>query len=293
MPQEVVSDTRLYELGMPGGQITTSSEVENYPGILEVVTGFELMEHWPKQAQKFGLDIQMGAVESVQKRDNIFDILLDDKRLVKAKSVILATGSVPKRAGFKNEDTFFGKGVSTCATCDGFFYKDQEVAVMGGGDTALEEAIFLANICKKVYVIHRRDTFRASPITVDRVKKLSNVEFVFNATVDEVYGGDSGVEGVKVILKDENNAVRDLKVPVIFVFVGRNVLNKPILDDNGKGICDLNDSGEVIVDLKMRTSLPGLYAIGDVRIDAPKQVVCAAGDGATAAVNVVEYIQHL
>ena len=283
-------NTRLYELGLPGGQIITSSEVENYPGMPEVVTGTELMQNWPEQAKKFGVDIQMGKVEQVSKKGDIFSVQLDSKEVVETRAVILATGSVPRKAGFTNEDTFFGRGVSTCATCDGFFYKDQEVMVLGGGDTALEESIFLANICSKVYIVHRREEFRAAPITLERVKRLSNVEFLLNASIDEIYGGDSGMQGAKV--KFKSGAITDYKVPVIFVFVGRDVLNQPIMDSNHQPICNIKGSGEVIVDLKMQTSLKGLYAIGDVRIDASKQVVCAAGDGATAAVNAIEYVQH-
>ena len=285
------ANTVLYELGLPGGQIVTSSEIENYPGYLEIKSGMELMEQWPEQAKKFGTDIRMGSVDRVEKKDNIFELTLDSKKVVQAKSVILATGSVPKRAGFKGEDEFFGKGVSTCATCDGFFYKNQEVMTLGGGDTALEEAIFLSNICKKVYLVHRRDTFRAAPSTVARVMKAENIEIIYNAEIAEVYGDNTGMLGAKVLMRESKEVV-DYKLPVIFVFVGRNVLNAPIIVD-GKPICELNDAGEVVVDLKMRTSLAGLYAIGDVRIDAQKQVVCAAGDGASAAVDAIEYVHAL
>jgi thioredoxin reductase (NADPH) len=282
----------LYELGMPGGQIITSSEIENYPGIIDNVSGLELMEKWPQQAEKFGLDIRMGAIINVVKKDNIFDITLENKEIIQAKSVILATGSVPRKAGFKGEEDFFGKGVSTCATCDGFFYKNKEVMVLGGGDTALEEALYLANICSKVYLIHRREEFRASPITVDKLLKNEKIQILYNSGVDEAYGSDSaGLEGLK-IKNNKTNEIIDYQVPAIFVFVGRDVLNKPIIND-GKAICDIRDSGEVIVDLNMKTSLSGLYAIGDVRIDAKKQVVCAAGDGATASVDAIDYINSL
>ncbi len=277
----------MYEKGMPGGQITQSSEIENYPGISKVITGLELMEPWPEQCMRFGLKHEMDEVLQVTKKDTIFQIKLSDK-IVEAKSVIVATGSTPKRAGFKGEDELFGKGVSTCATCDGFFYKNREVAVLGGGDTALEEALYLAKICSKVYLIHRRDKFRAAPSTVQHIKETKNIQLLLNSSVKEVYGSN-GVEGV--LVEDREGNVTDLKVPGIFVFVGMNVNNSVLRQDDGSFLCDVNEWGEIIVDLKMRTTIPGLFAAGDIRIDASKQVVCAAGDGATAGISAISYLE--
>jgi thioredoxin reductase (NADPH) len=274
----------MYELGMPGGQITSSSEIENYPGVYGEISGMDLMAGWPEQCSKFGLVHEMDKVMRVSKSGEVFDIELASGKKEQAKFVLVATGSTPKRAGFKGEDVFFGRGVSTCATCDGFFYKDKEVAVLGGGDTALEEALYLSNICSKVYLIHRRDAFRASPSTIERVKANDKIELVLNAGIDEVYGDAMGVAGVKVT---QEGAIRDIVVPGIFVFVGMNVNNDVLKQDDGSFLCDVNEWGEVIVNLKMETSCAGLYAAGDIRIDAPKQVVCAAGDGATAAVNII------
>jgi thioredoxin reductase (NADPH) len=232
----------------------------------------------------------MKQVKRVAKNGDVFDIVLDDET-IQAKSVIVCTGSVPKRAGFKGEDEFFGKGVSTCATCDGFFYKDKPVTVLGGGDTALEEALYLANIASDVYVVHRRDTFRAAPSTVQRAKDKANIHFVLDSVVSEVRGDMMGVSEVVV----ENLKTKETKVlptPGIFVFVGHDVNNSVLQDENGGFICEVNDWGQVVVDLSMRTSLEGLYAAGDLRVEAPKQVVCAAGDGATAALQVISYIQE-
>ncbi|MGM0532983.1 MAG: thioredoxin-disulfide reductase [Campylobacterota bacterium] len=276
----------MYEMGMPGGQITQSSEIENYPGVPEVVSGIDLMESWPKQCMKFGLKHEMKEVNAVTKEGENFILDLGKER-VEAKSVIICTGSTPRKAGFTGEDTYAGQGVSYCATCDGFFYKDKEVAVVGGGDTALEEALYLAKICSKVTLIHRRDTFRASPITVDKVKKNDTIEILYESTVDEIYGGKMGVEGVKVQTKE---GIRDINALGIFIFVGYDV-NNQVLQNNGKAICELNDKGEIKVDLKMNTSLPGLFAAGDVRQDAAKQVVCAAGDGSTAAISAISYVE--
>lgn len=279
----------MFEMGMPGGQITGSSEIENYPGQGSVMSGMDLMATWPEQCQKFGLKHEMAEVTNVSKVGDIFKIKTGDNREFEARSVLMATGSVPRRAGFKGENEFFGRGVSTCATCDGFFYKGKEVAVIGGGDSALEEAYYLSKICKKVYLVHRRDTYRAAPSTIQHIKNAENIEEVTNVSVEEVYGDASGVLGLKV-KSNQTGEIRDLPVPGIFVFVGRNVLNAPLKQEDGSFLCKMSENGEVVVDLKMRTNVAGLYAAGDIRIDAAKQVVCAAGDGATAAVQIIEYL---
>ena len=279
----------MFEMGMPGGQITSSSEIENYPGQGPVMTGMDLMATWPEQCQKFGLKHEMAEILKVEKIGDNFKLTTTDSREFEARSVLIATGSVPRRAGFKGEDEFFGKGVSTCATCDGFFYRGKEVTVIGGGDSALEEAYYLSKMCKKVYIVHRRDTYRAAPSTIAHIKKAENIEEVTNVSVEEVYGDASGVLGLKV-KSNKTGEIRDLPTPGVFVFVGRNVLNSPLKQDDGAFLCNLNENGEVIVDLKMRTNVKGLYAAGDIRIDAAKQVVCAAGDGATAAVDIIEYL---
>jgi len=284
-----LKDVVMYELGMPGGQITQSSEIENYPGVFrEGMTGMDLMEPWPNQCTHFGLKHEMKEVKRVTKNSNYFTIDLGSEQ-VEAKTVIVCTGSTPKRAGFDGEDEFFGKGISTCATCDGFFYKGKEVAVLGGGDTALEEALYLANICSKVYVIHRREEFRAAPPTVQRVMKNDKIELVLNASVEEAFGDAMGLNGVKIKFSD-GTPVRILDVPGLFVFVGNNVKNEVLIQEDGTFLCDMNANGEVIVDLKMHTNIEGLYAAGDMRIEAAKQVVCAASDGAIAGMQALNYI---
>lgn len=284
-----VKNVVMFEKGMPGGQITSSSEMENYPGVPQVVDGISFMAPWTEQCTRFGLKIEMENVTRVEKKDKIFIVHFESGKSVEAKSVIIATGSKPKRAGVKGEDEFFGRGVSTCATCDGFFYKNKEVAVLGGGDTALEEAQYLANICKKVYLIHRRDEFRAAPSTVERAKNCEKIEFVLNAVVEEILGDNMGVTGVRVALKDGSK--REIAVPGIFTFVGLNVQNGVLKDESGKSICELTEAGNVKVNHKMHTSVPGLFAAGDLREDSPKQVVCAASDGAIAALSVIEYLR--
>lgn len=280
----------MFEKGMPGGQITQSSEIENYPGVTGEISGMDLMMPWPQQCQKFGLKHEMVAVNRVSKEGDTFNIHKEDGSVSKAHSVIVCTGSSPRRAGFAGEDELFGRGVSTCATCDGFFYKGKEVAVIGGGDTALEEALYLAKICSKVYLIHRRDTFRAAPNTVKRVQGAQNIELVLNSTPEEVYGDNMGVTGLKV--KNLNGKIHDVKVLGVFVFVGNDVNNQTLIQEDGSFLCDMNAQGEVIVDISMKTSVKGLFAAGDMRISAPKQVVCAAGDGAVAALQAISYVDE-
>jgi len=285
-----LKNVTMFEKGLPGGQITQSSEIENYPGQLEVITGMELMDKWPQQCQKFGLKHDMNEVKQITKKDDIFTLKLANNEEVQSKSVLIATGSVPKASGIKGEAEFFGRGVSTCATCDGFFYKGKDVAVIGGGDTAVEEAIYLSNICKTVYIVHRRDKFKASPHEVEKLNQYKNIVQILNHTTNEIIGDTSGVTGVVVQSKDTNE-IKTLDVLGVFIFVGRDILTAPLKQDDGSYLCELNSNGEVIVDLKMKTSVDGLFAAGDIRMDAPKQVVCAAGDGAMAGISAIAYLQ--
>lgn len=281
----------MFEPGMPGGQITQSSEIENYPGQLEVVSGIDLMESWLPQSTRFGMRHEMDEVARIVRReDGVFVLSTVGGKSHEARSVLVATGSVPKMAGFTGEKEFLGRGISTCATCDGFFYKGKEVAVIGGGDTAIEEALYLADIASKVYIIHRRNEFRAPPAMVDRLKARENVELVMEAKPAEVYGDQSGVTGLKVALKDGSE--RDLAVPGVFIFVGRIVRNNALLQENGSYLCETNEWGEVKVNLKMHTDIPGLFAGGDIREFAPKQVVCAASDGVVAALEAISYVNE-
>jgi len=287
-----LKDVVLFEMGLPGGQITQSSEIENYPGFFDhTKTGMDFMNTWQEQCFHFGLKHEMKKVERVSKTGEHFTITLEGGDTVEAKTAIVCTGSTPKRAGFKGEDVFFGRGVSTCATCDGFFYKDKPVTVLGGGDTALEEAIYLSGIVSDVYLVHRRDTFRAAPSTIERAKSKENIHFITDSVIEEAYGDAMGLQGVK-IRNLKTDEITDMPNTGLFVFVGHNVNNSVLKDEEGNFICEVNDWGQVVVDLSMRTSLEGLYAAGDLRIEAPKQVVVAAGDGATAALQVISYIQE-
>lgn len=286
-----LKNVTLFEMGLPGGQITQSSEIENYPGFFDHnKTGMDFMDAWQKQCFHFGLKHEMKKVESVVKTGEHFTVTLENGDTVEAMTVIVCTGSVPKRAGFKGEDEFFGKGVSTCATCDGFFYKNKPVTVLGGGDTALEEAFFLSNICSDVYVVHRKDVFRAAPPTLERAMRKENIHFITNSVIEQAVGDARGLLGVDI--KNNDGSITHMDNTGLFVFVGQTVKNDVLKDKIGMFICEMNERGQVIVNLNMKTSLPGLFAAGDIRIEAPKQVVSAAGDGAIAALQVISYLQE-
>ncbi|MGP1451064.1 MAG: thioredoxin-disulfide reductase [Wolinella sp.] len=283
----------LFEKGMVGGQITSSSELENYPGVANVMSGIDFMEPWKEQCFRFGLKQEMAEVAQISRNESgVFNIKISDGRVFESKSVIVATGGSPKKSGVKGELEFYGRGVSTCATCDGFFYRNKEVAVIGGGDTAIEEALFLANICSHVYIIHRRDEFRAAPISVEKVKSHPKITLKTSRVIDEIKGDASGVTGI-VIRHKESKEAEEIPVMGVFVFVGYDVNNSVLKQDNGSFLCNMSEHGEAIVDLNMKTNVSGLYVAGDLRIGAPKQVVCAAGDGANAALSALSYIEHL
>jgi len=271
--------TLILEKLNPGGQITISSEIENYPGICEVKSGLEFMACWPKQAEKFGCEIKSEEAQKITTENGKWKIKTSTNEYT-SKAVIVATGATPKKAGFEGEIEYTGKGVSYCAVCDGFFYRGKDVAVIGGGDTALEEALYLSKIVNKVYLIHRRDTFRAAPITQKKVFNTPNIEIIYNETVKKVIGKEF-VEGI--ILSSN----KELKVDGVFVFVGMKVNNELVKD-----LVELNEWGEVKVDLNMKTTKDGLYAAGDIRENSIKQVIAAAGDGAIAAINACKYIDE-
>ena len=284
-----IKNVVLFEKGMPGGQITGSSEIENYPGVKEILSGLDFMQPWQEQCFRFGLKHEMVMVNRVSKKGDIFEIHQEDGKVVQAKAVIVTTGGRPKKTGIKGESELWGKGVSTCATCDGFFYKNKEVAVLGGGDTAIEEAIYLTKMCKKVYLIHRREEFRAAPVSVEHAKHNEKIEFLTPYVVEEIKGDAMGVTGLT--LKNlKSGEAKELEVPGIFIFAGYEVNNQILAQEDGSMLCEVDAYGSVVVDLSMRTNVAGLFAAGDLRVQAPKQVVCAAGDGATAALQAIAYL---
>lgn len=280
----------MFERAMPGGQITASSEIENYPGVKDVLPGFDFMQPWLEQCFRFGLKSEQVGVERVSKKDDHFLIQTENGNF-EARAVIVCTGGSPKRSGITGEDKYYGRGISTCATCDGFFYKGQHVGVLGGGDTALEEAIFLSEICEKVTIFHRRNEFRAAPVTVEKARKKANIEFKTPTIINEFLGDAKGLTGVNYTYK-ETNQQETLELNGFFVFIGYDINNQILLQEDGSFLCKMSDFGEVIADLSMRTNIPGLFVAGDLRIEAAKQVVCAAGDGARAALSALAFLEH-
>ena len=277
----------LIEGKEPGGQLTLTTMVENYPGFAEGIMGPDLMEAMRKQAQRFGAEVVNGHVHAVKLKEQPFSVHYGDQE-VQAKTVVISTGSSAKLIGIETEIQLMGHGVSTCATCDGFFYRGKEIAVVGGGDSAMEEATFLTKFATKVSVIHRRDVLRASKIMQDRALKNSKIQFVLNTVVEEVVGSkDAGVTGLKV-RNVKTQAPSELKVDGLFVAIGHNP-NTGIF----KGQIDLDDKGYIQTQPgSTRTNIPGVFACGDVQDPVFRQAITAAGSGCMAAIEAERWIEH-
>ncbi len=278
--------TLILEKMIPGGQVTTTHLVENYPGFPEPINGFLLMSHFQKQAQNFGAEIVISKeVTSIEKEDKIFKIKTPDNEY-KAKAVLIATGAKYKTLGIPGEEKFKGRGVSYCATCDGAFFKDKEVAVIGGGNSALEEALFLTKFVKKVYLIHRRFQFRADKILQDRVKENEKIEPILNYVPVSVNGTDE-VESITIEERDTKER-KEIKVDGVFFFIGLSP-NSEFLKDFVKK----DENGYIIVNENLETNVEGCFAAGDVIKKKVRQIATAVGDGATAGVNIREYLENL
>lgn len=273
----------LLERLSPGGQVLTTNWVENYPGFPGGVGGFDLMDRMKSQAEEFGLKIISTEVKSIVKESGYFSLQTDSQEF-KAKAVILAMGASPKKLHIPGEELLTGKGVSYCATCDGFFYRDQEVAVIGGGDTAIEEALFLTRFCSKVHVIHRRDRLRAIRVLQERAFKEPKIEFIWNTIPLKILGKDQ-VQGL--LLRDlKSQREQELKVQGVFVFIGY-APNSAMVKD----LVELDQMGFVITDADMRTSQEGMFAAGDIRAKSLRQISTAVGDGAIAANSALRYLE--
>lgn len=270
----------------PGGQLTTTTDVENFPGYPEGVMGPQLMDDMRAQAERFGLIIADKVVEKVDFSQRPFRIWEDDGELHTADAVIISTGATAKYLGIPGEQELLGRGVSACATCDGFFFRDQEIAVIGGGDTAMEEASFLTKFASKVYVIHRRDEFRASKIMQERVMKNPKVEILWDTVVDEVVGDDSGVTGAR-IRNVKSGEARVLPITGYFVAIGHQP-NTQIF----KGQLDMDDVGYLQVKSPTSyTNIEGVFAAGDVCDNQYRQAITAAGMGCTAAIDAERWLE--
>ncbi|MDE0967637.1 MAG: thioredoxin-disulfide reductase [Flavobacteriaceae bacterium] len=280
----------LYTGMEPGGQLTTTTEVDNFPGYPQGVDGPTMMVDLQKQAERFGTDVRIGLVTKVELSDvegGIHKVLVDEKLEIEAETIIISTGATAKYLGIPSEERLKGGGVSACAVCDGFFYKGQDVAIVGGGDTAAEEATYLANICSKVTMIVRKGEMRASKAMQHRVESKSNIELRYHSQIQEVLGKDV-VEGVRII-NTQTNKVDDVEVTGLFIAIG----HKPNTDIF-KSQIDMDDSGYIVTHGKTtNTNRPGVFASGDVQDKDYRQAVTAAGTGCMAALDAERYLAGL
>jgi len=273
-----------------GGQLTTTTEVDNFPGYPEGTDGTAMMEDLKKQAERFGTEVRFGMVTSVdfsKKAGGIHKVTVDESIQIEANTIIISTGATAKYLGLESEQRLIGGGVSACATCDGFFYKGQEVVVVGAGDTAAEEATYLANLCKKVTILVRKDFMRASKAMQHRVDKTANIEVMYNTEIEEVLG-EKVVEGVRVV-NNKTKKTEVIDITGVFIAIG-HVPNTDIF----KGILDMDETGYLITKGKStKTNLPGIFAAGDVQDKEYRQAVTAAGTGCMAALDAERYLGSL
>lgn len=271
-------------------QITVTDMIENYPGIPEGINGFELIERLKKQTGQFGLEMTSADVSAIKKRQ-WGDVggweIYSGERSFESLAVIVATGAYWRKLGISGEDAFAGRGVSYCATCDGPFYRNRDVVVVGGGDTAVQEAIFLTNFARKVSIVHRRDRLRATKILQKRALANHKIEFIWNAIVEEILG-EAAVEKVRIRDATSSGATKEITADGIFVFIGLTPQT-----DAFRGIIDLDKGGYVVVDRNMQTSAQGVFACGDCIVKRLRQIVTACGDGATAAFSAQLYVEEL
>jgi len=276
-------DVVLFEKMLPGGQVATTDLVENYPGFPEGISGSDLMVRIAKQAEKSGLNVQSKSVEKVSRLDKLCLVKTDDGEVHPSKAVIVATGTEPRSLGVPGEAEFKGRGVSYCATCDGPLYRDKKVAVVGGGDSAVEEALFLTRFAEKVYLIHRRDRLRATRVLQNRAFENKKVEFVWNSVVTEIRG-EKALKSV--ITKDvKTGQISELEVDGVFVYIG-TLPNSNIFEED----IQRDEQGFIITDQNMASSIEGIFVAGDVRSKLLYQIATAVGDGATAAFAAEKFI---
>ncbi len=278
--------TVVYEGLQPGGQLTTTTDIENFPGYPNGISGQQMMEEFKAQAQRFGADVRFGFATKVDFSERPFKVLIDDEKWVEANAVIIATGANAKYLGLESEEKFRGQGVSACATCDGFFYRKKNVAVVGGGDTACEEASYLATLCNKVYMIVRRDVLRASKAMQERVLNTPNIEILWKHQTKEIIGDEMGVNGA-ILVRDGKDEVK-IDIDGFFLAIGHHP-NSDIF----KEWVDTDAEGYIITQGKScRTSREGIFAAGDVQDPTYRQAVNAAAAGCRAAMDAEKYLSE-
>ena len=271
----------------PGGQLTITTDVENYPGYADVVQGPWIMEQMRSQAIKVGARIINDIVVKIDLKQNEKIVVLDSNKSLTADTIIIATGAQAKWLGLDSENKYNGRGVSACATCDGFFYRNKEVAVVGGGNTAVEEALYLSNICSKVNLIHRRDALRSEKILQDRLFSKKNINIIWNNEVSEILGDENGVNALKLI-STKQNKTEIIKVDGVFIAIGHSPSTKPFKD-----VLEMDNEGYIIAQKPGTTitNLDGVFAAGDCVDKIYRQAVTAAGMGCMAALDAEKWIQ--
>ena len=275
--------------GFPaGGQLTLTTDVENYPGFPDGIMGPELMNKFRDQSVRFGAEIVNGEVSKVNFSSSKLQLLLDNDTEIETKSVIISTGASAKMLGLKEESLLLGKGVSTCATCDGFFFRDQIVTVVGGGDSAMEEALFLTKFARKVYLIHRREIFRASQIMLERAKTNPKIEFILNTEIKKINNPDENKVTSAMLFNKKTSETTELNTDAVFIAIG-HIPNTQIFKD----YLDLNENGYILTKEGTKTNIPGVFACGDVQDWEYRQAVTAAGSGCMAAIDTERYLSNL
>jgi thioredoxin reductase (NADPH) len=276
----------LYTGGQPGGQLTTTNDVENFPGYPEGINGPQMMMDLQKQAERFGTQVRYGLVTAVDFSGYPHKLTIDEKTEVVADTVIISTGATAKYLGIPSEETYANKGVSACAVCDGYFYRGREVAVVGAGDSAAEEATYLAKLCTKVHLIVRRDEMRASKIMQQRVINTPNIEIHWNSETEEILGDDSGVTGARIVNK-KTGEKKNLSVQGFFLAIG----HKPNTDIF-KGFIDMDETGYIKVQPgSTKTNVEGVFAVGDAADKVYRQAITAAGTGCMGALDAEKFLQ--
>ncbi len=277
----------LYEGLQPGGQLTTTTDIENYPGFENGISGQQLVDTMKAQAVRLGTDMRNGTITSADLSSRPFKIVVDGDKEIEAETLIIATGATAKYLGLESEIKYRGMGVSACATCDGFFYRKKIVAVVGGGDTACEEATYLAGICKKVYMIVRRDVLRASEAMQERVRNTENIEILWNCNTQEVLGDEYGVTGARLLRKD--GEVFDIAVDGFFLAIGHHPNS-----DLFREWIEVDKEGYIVTDGKTsKTNVPGVFAAGDVQDPLYRQAITAAASGCRAALDAEKFLKML
>lgn len=274
----------LLEKGATGGQVLVTDWVDNYPGFPDGISGFELMDKMTAHADRFGLEKKFAAVSSLNLEGDIKTIALENGDQLTSRTVILCTGVKPRRIDVPGEEELQGKGVSYCATCDGPFYRDQEIAVVGGGNTAIQEALHLTKFASRVTIIHRRDSLRATKILQEKAFAEEKIDFLWNARVSEIVGGKNGVESLNISYNDGSTS--SLSVTGIFILIGVVPNNEMLPLDK----LETDSGGFIVTDDEMCTKLPGVFAAGDIRSKNFRQIINAAGEGATAELSAEHYL---